>query len=108
MAANYRVIVHYHLKKGTEEQAIQFLENELINKGKDFGCHYIELWQKEKDPSILEGVAVWNDLEDAKRFQSMWETKENEFVNKFCSDKPAREFCKIRSIFMEKSAKRAA
>lgn len=108
MASNYRVIVHYHLKKGMEEQGIQFLENELIKKGQEFGCHYLEIWQNEKDPSIVEGVAVWNDLEDARRFQSKWENKEKELVDKFCTDKPTREFCKIRSTYVEKQSKKAA
>ena len=52
MAANYRAIVHYHFKEGMEEKGIQFLENELVKKGRELGCHYIELWQNEKDHKI--------------------------------------------------------
>ena len=107
MSANYRVIVHYHFKKGMEEQGIKFLENELFKKGQEFGCHHIELWQNERDKCIVEGVAIWNDLEDAKRFQSRWELKEKEMVNKFCIQTPTREFCKLRTSYSEKMRKAA-
>ncbi len=108
MASNYRVMVHFHFKEGKEEEGIKFLENELIKKGKEFGCHYVELWQNEKDPTIVEGVAVWNDLEDARNFQSKWKNKEQELISKFCTGDATREFCIIRSIYMEKPAKKAA
>lgn len=107
MASNYRAIVHYHFKRGMEEQGIRFLENELVKKAQEYGCHYVEIWQNEKDHTIVEGVAVWHDIEDARRFQSKWKNKEQELVRKFCEDSPEREFCKIRSIFVEKARKAA-
>ncbi len=107
MSSNYRVLVHYQFKEGMEEQAIRFLEKELIAKGREYGCHYIELWQNERDPTILEGVAAWNDLQDAQRFQAQWEKKEEQFIHQFCAERPTREFCKLRSIYMEKAKKAA-
>ena len=107
MAANYRALVRFHFKPGMEEQGLMFLENELVKKGKEFNCHYIELWQNEKDKTWVDGIAVWNDLEDAKRFQALWEKKEKEMVAKFCQEEPKREFCKLRSIYIEKARKAA-
>jgi hypothetical protein len=107
MTSNYRVIVHYHFKEGMEEQGIKFLERELIKKGQELGCHYIELWQNDRDASIIEGVAVWNNIEDARRFQSRWEKKEKELIDKYCTGMPEREFCKLRSTYMEKPRKAA-
>lgn len=107
MASNYRAIVHYQFKKGMEEQGIKFLDHELVKKGQEYGCHYIEIWQNERDHSIVEGVAIWEDLKDAKRFQSLWEEKEKELIRRFCKDEPSREFCKIRATYMGKSRKAA-
>lgn len=99
---NYRAIVHYHFKKGMEEQGMKFIENELIKKAQGFGCHYVELLQNEKDPTLVVGIATWNDIEDARKFQSLWKTKEKELM-RFCSNKPQREFFKIRNNFQEKT-----
>lgn len=103
---NYRAVVHYHFKKGMEEQGLKFLVNELVNKAPQYGCHHIELLQDHKDHCNLIGIATWNDIEDARRFQLMWTKKEKEMLH-FCTNPPKREFCKLRSTFMEK-AKRVA
>ena len=102
MAANYRVIVHYNFKKGSEEEGISYLENELVHQGKRLGCHYIELWQNEKNPCQVKGVAVWNSPEEAKKFQSLWEKKEKDLIRRLCANIPRREFCKLRSSYVEK------
>lgn len=107
MASNYRAIVHYHLKKGMEEKGLRFLENELVKKGPELGCHYLELWQNEKDSSIIEGVAMWNTLDEAKKFQTLWSSKEKEFIHLFCTETPKREFCKLRHSYIEKARKAA-
>lgn len=103
---NYRALVHYTFKKGMEAQGYQFLENELVKKAPSYGCHFIELWQNERDPSIVIGVAIWNDLEDARRFQKQWEGKEKELM-KFSSEAPKREFYMLKSTFAEKGKKAA-
>lgn len=107
MSHNYRAIVTYHFKKGMEEKAIQFLEKELIQKAKELGGHYLELWQNEKSPSIVEGIGIWTNLEDAKAFQSKWEKWEKELVSKYCERAPEREFCKLRGSYSEKIMKAA-
>lgn len=107
MSNNYRVIVHYQFKQGMEEQGIRFLERELVHKGRELGCHYIELWQNEKDPTHVEGIAVWKNIEDARRFQAKWEKKEKELVAHYCVKNPRREFCKIRSTYSEAMKKAA-
>ena len=108
MSNNYRVIVYYQFKHGMEEQGIHFLERELVHKGKDYGCHYIEIWQNEKDPSHVEGIAVWRNIEDARKFQAKWEKKENELISHYCVRAPKREFCKIRGTYSEQKMKKAA
>jgi hypothetical protein len=103
---NYRAIVHYTFNKGMEDRGLKFLEDELVKKAQDYGSHFIELWQNERDPRIIVGVAIWNDLEDARRFQGKWEGKEKE-LTKLCSEAPKREFFKLKSTFAEKGKKAA-
>jgi len=98
----YRAIVHYHFKKGMEQQGIRFFENELLKKAQEYGCHSIELWQDERDPQHLIGTGMWNSLEEARRFQSHWNEKERELIN-FCTNTPKREFLKIKATYSEKS-----
>jgi heme-degrading monooxygenase HmoA len=100
--STYKAIVHYHLKKGMEEQGIKFLENELIKKAAEYGCHGIELWQNDRDPTNFIGTGLWNSLEEARKFQAMWQAKEKELM-RYCSGAPTREFYKIRSTYKEKS-----
>jgi hypothetical protein len=103
---NYRALVHYTFNKGMEAQGLKFLENELVKKAQNYGCHFIELWQNERDPCIVVGVAIWNDLEEARRFQKQWEEKEKELM-KFSSEAHKREFFMIKSTFVEKAKKAA-
>jgi len=103
---NYRAIVHYSFKKGMEAQGLKFLEEELVKKAQNYGCHFIELWQNERDPSIVVGVAIWNDLEDARRFQSKWQEKEQELMQ-FCTESPKREFFVLKTTYVEKGKKAA-
>ena len=106
MANHYRAVVHYHFKNGMEEEGVRFLERELIKKAKEYGCHDIELWQNDRDPAVFTGVALWNDIQDARRFQSLWEKKEKEFL-RYCTGTPHREFYRVRATFLEKSKKAA-
>lgn len=103
---NYRALVHYSFKKGMEAQGIKYLESELIKKAQDYGCHFIELWQNEKNPNIVVGVATWNSLDDARHFQSKWIEKEKELM-KYSSEPPKREFFLLKSTFAEKGKKAA-
>jgi quinol monooxygenase YgiN len=104
--SKYRAVVHYRFKDGMEEKGIHFLENELLKKADTYGCHSIELLRSEDDHTSLLGIAVWNDIEDARRFQAKWATKEHELLH-YCSAAPKREFFKIVGTFTEKQ-KRAA
>jgi len=94
MAEKYRAIVHYHLKKGKKDQAIQFLEKNLLEKAMELGCHDIEILIDERNPERLIGMGIWNNFNEAKKFQSIWEAKEKELMQ-FCEKKPMREFYKI-------------
>lgn len=104
--ANYKAIVQYHFKKGMEEQGLKFLDKELIKKAQEYGCHGIELCQNEKDHTYLVGIALWNDIEDARRFQSLWDSKERELL-RFCTSTPKREFFRVRDTYTEKMRKAA-
>lgn len=103
---NYRASVHYNFKNGMVAQGLKFLENELIKNAQKLGCHYIEIWQDEKNPNIVVGIATWNNLEDARRFQGQWLQKEHELM-KWCAEHPKREFFMLKSSFAEKSKKAA-
>src|ERR1700733_4136610 len=94
----YRAVVNYRFKSGMEHKALKFLEDELIRKGDSYGCHNIEILQSELDPTHVLGVALWNDIQDARRFQARWAAKERELV-KMCSETPKREFFKIATAF---------
>ncbi len=98
---SFRAIVHYKFKKGMEEQGIKFLENELVKKAQEYGCHGIELWQNGKDATNLVGIGSWNSLEEARTFQSHWDSKEHELM-RYCQEKPHREFFKVCSVYAEK------
>lgn len=104
--ANYRAIVHYHFKKGMEEKGLKFLETELIKKAQEYGCHGIELWQSEKDHTKLVGIGHWNNIEEARKFQAHWDSKERELMQ-YCINRPEREFYKIKSTYAEKARKAA-
>ncbi|MGC1878888.1 MAG: hypothetical protein WA347_04750 [Rhabdochlamydiaceae bacterium] len=103
---NYRALVHYTFKKGMETQGLNFLENELVKKAQNYGCHFIELWHNEKETSHVVGVAIWNSLEEARNFQSHWQEKEKE-LTKFCTEPPKREFFHLKSTYAEKAKKAA-
>src|SRR5580700_4710376 len=105
--SKYRAVVHYRCKEGMEEKGLRFLENELVKKADSFGCHSLEILQSEDDPTILLGIALWNDIQDARRFQAKWATKEHEMVNQCCISAPKREFFKIVTAFTEKQRKAA-
>jgi len=104
--ASFRAVVQYHFKKGMEEQGIKFLENELINKATQYGCHHIELLQDDKDHSFFIGVATWSSFEEAKKFQAHFESKEKELM-KFCVKAPTRHFCRLKNQYNEKLKKAA-
>jgi quinol monooxygenase YgiN len=103
---SYRAIVHYHLKNGMQNQALKFLENELIKHAQEFGCHNLEILQNETHPESIVGIATWNSLEDARRFQAEWQNKEEQLM-RFCSAPPKREFCKVYTSYFEKTRKAA-
>jgi hypothetical protein len=89
-----------------EEKGLRFLENELVKKADSFGCHGIEILHSEEDPTYVVGLALWNDIQDARRFQAKWAAKEHELVH-FCTSSPKREFFKIDTTFTEKQRKAA-
>ena len=89
-----------------ESKGINFLENELIKKAQAYGCHTIELLKSEKDPSHVVGIGYWNDIEDARKFQAQWNSKEQELLT-YCINKPEREFYKLGPVYSEKAKKAA-
>ncbi len=99
--AHYQAVVHYHFKKGREEEGVKFLEKELLQHAREYGCHDIEICQSERDTSELLGLAVWKSIDEAKAFQSQWIHKEKELL-RLCTNPPTREIFKIRSNYVEK------
>lgn len=104
--ANFRAIVHFKFKKGMEQQGLKFLENELIKKAQEYGCHGIEFWQNGRHSTEIIGIGYWNSIEEARTFQSHWEAKEREFL-RYCEEKPHREFYKVCSTYAEKQRRAA-
>jgi 3-oxoacyl-ACP reductase-like protein len=98
----YRAIVHYHFKKGLEEEGILFLERELMKKAQQMGCHGIEIWQNEKAQTYVIGIGHWKSIEEARRFQDKWNAKEKELL-RFCTNVPEREFYEFRSAFTQRA-----
>ncbi len=105
--SHYQAVVHYHFKKGMEEEGLKFLEKELIKHAREYGCHDIEICQSEREPSELLGLAIWNSVEEARNFQSHWASKEKELL-RICANPPTREIFKIRSTYIEKGKARKA
>jgi Antibiotic biosynthesis monooxygenase len=104
--SKYRAIVQYRFKEGMEEKGLRFLENELVKKADSYGCHGVEILHSEDDPSLIVGIALWNDIQDARRFQAKWAAKEHE-MNHLCTSSPHRGFFKIVTTFSEKQRKAA-
>jgi quinol monooxygenase YgiN len=100
----YRALVHYNFKEGDEQKGIKFLENELLKKAKESGCHDFELWHDEHNPQHVIGIGLWNTIEDARKFQSLWSMKERELAH-YCREMPHHEIYKIRSSFESKLKK---
>jgi hypothetical protein len=100
----YRGIVHYHFKKGCEENGIKSLEVELFKAAHEFGNHNFDICFDEKDPCHVIGMAWWNCFEDAHQFQQMWQRKEREILE-HCVGEPKREFFKLRKSLFEKKKK---
>lgn len=84
------------------EQGVKFFEKELVNKAHEYGCQTIELWRNETDHSYVVGVGAWNSMEDARKFQSQWDAKEQELL-RYCTNAPKREFFSIKSAYAEKA-----
>jgi hypothetical protein len=102
--SKYRAIVQYRFKEGMEEKGLRFLENELVKKAESYGCHEIEILHSEDDPTYVVGIALWNDIQDARRFQAKWATKEHE-MGDLLTTAPHRGFFKITTTFTEKQRK---
>lgn len=100
--SHYRVIVHYHFRKGMEAQGIRFLEKELVDKARELGCVSIEIWQNEHDPSYSVGVGAWSSFEDARKFQGQWDAKEQELL-RYCANAPKRTFFRVKN-YTDKAA----
>src|SRR5579883_1260385 len=99
--AQYQIIVHYHFKKGMEKEGLRFLETELMKHAREFGCHHLEICQNERDLTDVVGLAIWNSIDEAKKFQSHWEEKESKLIS-FCTNPPRREVFKVQSTYSEK------
>lgn len=104
--SEYRVVAHYHFKKGMETEGIKFLENEILKKSRNLGCHDLEIWQDEKDPLHFIGVGIWSSLQKAKEFQSQY-TQSEKMLMKFLTEMPKRDMYRIEQRWVEKE-KRAA
>ena len=102
----YRAVVHYHFKKGQEKEGLKYLENELSKAAKAAGARNLEVWYTDKDPTHVVGMGMWNNLDEARKFQSVWESKEKELM-KYCSEKPHREVYHVCDEFNKKCSKAA-
>jgi heme-degrading monooxygenase HmoA len=102
----YKAIVQYHFKKGEEEKGYKLLEQGLNKLSSEKGCQSIELLRNEKHPSRVIGIAVWDSIEDARDFQTKWQSKEDE-ISQHCETRPHHEFLKCCTVFGEKKRKAA-
>jgi hypothetical protein len=89
-----------------EEQGMKFFEREILMKAHELGCVGIEMWQNEGDRSYLVGIGAWNSLEDARKFQDVWDMKEMELL-RYCTNSPKRELFKTKTPLEEKIRKAA-
>lgn len=102
----YRVIVHYRFSKEKEKEGIDFLEEELLKTAKECNCQDVEVWYNEKEPLHTVAMALWDNLEDARKFQAKWESREKE-LKKYCSEAIYREVFKVCTNFAKKLGKAA-
>lgn len=102
----YRAIVHYYFKKGMEKEGMKYLENELLKAAKAAGAHDIEVWYNEKEPTHVVGMGLWNNLDEARKFQSLWGAKEKELM-KYCEKAPHHEIYKVCDEFAKRFGKAA-
>ena len=95
--SRYRAIIHYHFKKGMEEKGMKFFQKEIVEKAQELGCQGAELWQSERDRAYAVGIGAWNSIEDARRFQALWDQKEKEIL-RYCVGAPKQEFFKTSTV----------
>jgi len=79
-----RIIVHYYFKKDLEKQGKEYLEKNFFTKAIQAGCQDVGLLQDSENPYHYIATGVWNNVEDAKKFQPIWEEKRQELSN-LCS-----------------------
>jgi quinol monooxygenase YgiN len=101
-----RVVAHYHFKKGMEREGLKFIENEVLKKAKERGCHDIEIWQNEKNPLHFVAVGIWSSAQKAQEFQSEY-THVEKMLMKFLTEMPKRDFYRVEQRWAERE-KRAA
>jgi quinol monooxygenase YgiN len=106
MAEKFRAIVTYQFKKGMQEQGFEFLQKNLTDHAKEFGCHEIEFLIDERNPQHVIGTGLWHSVAEAKNFQSKWTNIEKELIE-FCSRPPERKIYKVEVHWSEKSKKAA-
>lgn len=104
--AKYKALVHYHFKKGQEEKAFKLLQNELNKLPSIQGCSGMELLHNEKDPSRAVGITIWESIDDARDFQTLWNETEKE-ITLFCDERPHHQFFKITTVQLGKGKKAA-
>jgi len=104
--SQFRAIVHYHFKKGHEEEGIKYLEEHLTKEISRHGGHHIEIFRDESQHGNVIGIAEWNNVDEAKKFQKYFSAIENE-MSRFLSDKPSHHFYKLHWQHMPKIKKAA-
>ncbi|PIS00927.1 MAG: hypothetical protein COT84_05045 [Chlamydiae bacterium CG10_big_fil_rev_8_21_14_0_10_35_9] len=105
--ATYKVVNHYHFKKGMEKKGEKFIEDELLKAAKKCGCHDIEFGQDKDDNGHFIGMGTWDSLKDLENFHKEWKVNEQELM-KMCEHRPHRDVLEIKLSTEKKPKKRAA
>lgn len=103
---HYKAVVHYHFKKGKENQGRKFVEDELLKAASHCGCHNIEFCQDEKDSCHFVGMGTWDNMNDWKKFHKVWKVNEARLME-LCEHHPHRDVYKIETSTKRKGRKAA-
>jgi len=91
----FRVIIHCDLKRGMEDEVMDLVRQQFIKKATDLGCHDIEFLISDENPSHIIVSGIWDNIEDAKKFQPYWRENQADLL-RLCTTTPKRELFEVK------------
>lgn len=98
----YRAITHFKLKRGKEDEAMRFLEEDLVKASLRFGSHDSELLYSDISPNIVVGIGLYDNINSAMQLKNFIEKNKAQILELF-DEMPKREILRIKSTSTNRS-----